>query len=764
MKKIYNQFKISIILSLGLMMLCFVNINIAYAYSNLWVQEPRTWSISGQGTIDEAIFTVEPKGIYAECNLIYTFSAEGLGATNQDTLEVSFDFMLPEGSMVTNSYLLIGDSLVEARLLDQWTATQIYEGIVQRRRDPSILYKQWGNQYFLRIFPMAGNESRKAIVTYLVPANWTKDYTSILLPTEILQSSANHVDKISVYLYRDSEWQNPRILEVPYGKFIQVDDPEFGQCEKIEINHNGENYSSVSVGFDSPMTNGLYLKTFDIGGEGFYHLAFLPSKVLNINEPKRVAFIVDYDKNMTWVSKIDIIDKIQAYIKEYFSEYDEFNLFYSDGREIQSLSGTWIPATQPEIDGYFGSLDLEDISDTSYLMATLPATLEIIKNDECKVFLITSAYNILNESEADTVISNLYKIKDPLPQFNIINLMENYYYVWDFMDIYYYGNSYLYEKLAKLTSGEYLQISWENTFNFLMTQMFQSLDGILNSFDLHTSMLDGFCYSRYNINGEGATYMNKPILQVGKYYGSYPFKVEIAALNNDNLFLNTFSFNLIDVNTADTMIEQAWAGNYIESLENSNYNYLTTREIIEISLEYRVLSLYTAFLALEPGMAYEIPEGQDINEPTRWGGGEIALAEDAMFYSVKNDGGVSGTVYENRGEWYVSPEYTNIDEPFAINNSAIDVNYYPNPFIDHVSIVFELNNENDLSQTYVQVVNLSGQVVKVFSQPDFEVWDNQIQIEWNGKNENGSNISKGTYILHISTPSGQASVKLMKIQ
>ena len=132
--------------------LIFIDAN---AYSRLRIQDPRgDWTRRGQGTIQEAIFTIEPKGVYIECNMHLTFSADSLMFTGDDTVEVNFNFDLPEGSMVTNSFLLIEDELVEGRLLDRWTATQIYEGIVQRRRDPSILYKQWGNRYFLRIYPI----------------------------------------------------------------------------------------------------------------------------------------------------------------------------------------------------------------------------------------------------------------------------------------------------------------------------------------------------------------------------------------------------------------------------------------------------------------------------------------------------------------------------------------------------------------------------------------------------------------------------------
>lgn len=63
--------------------------------------------------------------------------------------------------MIIDSWLWIGDEISKAMILDKWTASSIYENIVKRRKDPSILTKMSDLQYELRIFPMAGNEKEK---------------------------------------------------------------------------------------------------------------------------------------------------------------------------------------------------------------------------------------------------------------------------------------------------------------------------------------------------------------------------------------------------------------------------------------------------------------------------------------------------------------------------------------------------------------------------------------------------------------------------
>src|SRR3989304_2929747 len=121
-----NFYRMNIIRLFTVIVFLLVGLVQVKPYSYLTVIDPRQgWSTSGRGTIEEATFFIEPKGVYAECQMHLTFSAKGLDFNANDTIEVQFNFSLPNGSLVTNSHLLIGDSLVEARLLDRWTATQI---------------------------------------------------------------------------------------------------------------------------------------------------------------------------------------------------------------------------------------------------------------------------------------------------------------------------------------------------------------------------------------------------------------------------------------------------------------------------------------------------------------------------------------------------------------------------------------------------------------------------------------------------------------
>ena len=109
----------------------------------LRVYDPQASWRTAPVNIDEAIVTLAPHGAYTEVGMYLTFSAKGAESLFAPDLplEVRFEFQLPREAMVTDSWLWVDDQIIQAKILDRWTASQIYESIVNRRRDPSILFK-----------------------------------------------------------------------------------------------------------------------------------------------------------------------------------------------------------------------------------------------------------------------------------------------------------------------------------------------------------------------------------------------------------------------------------------------------------------------------------------------------------------------------------------------------------------------------------------------------------------------------------------------
>ena len=315
--------------------------------SRLRILDPQNWR-SGQGTIEETKITYEPQGLFMKVDWEITFSAKGLDFYSEsDTVEVEYYFTLPEGSLITDSWLWFGDSILKAMIIDRWSASQIYENIVNRRRDPSVLYKNGNHDYELRIFPMAAKESRKVKITFLAPADWDAKTVSTFFPSENLISSKYKTEKIEVFARLQSLWTNPVIAGDSNIPLNPLNEDESGNTYFFNLNANQlSNGQKFMVG--SPLHRGPFLSIFEKGSEKYYQLAMLPLENKNLRQPQKILFLFNYQKENSQISQVTLLNEFSGLITNLFTEKDSFNILYYDF-ELQQASENWIPGDSSSI-------------------------------------------------------------------------------------------------------------------------------------------------------------------------------------------------------------------------------------------------------------------------------------------------------------------------------------------------------------------------------------------------------------------------------
>jgi Ca-activated chloride channel family protein len=691
-----------------------------YSYDWLYVRDPQGWK-GGTGTIEEAVISIRPRGLYMEVGLYLIFSARGLGFTSDDALEVEFNFDLPENAIVHDSWLWIGNDIIRGEIMDKWTAASIYEDIVSRRRDPSILYKRSSTQYELRIYPMAGDWKRKVKITYLVPTQWNANNVIAELPMQLLQTSRYEIENIHILTWLDEEWKNPSIVEFPEIEFEGHSDVEFGDYISAIISGEAVN-SNLNFAIDAPLKNGIYINKSETDTEGYYQLAFLPADALELHESHKVAMLIDYDASNSNILKSEILNNIKSNLHAYLAPKDSFNLIFSQ-LNINRVSEKWIPADSISIEDIFSGLDDDPIANYSNLPSLIANGIDFVKsnNDNGSIILISNSDQVGDYQVANQLIDDLIALMDTKIPIHVVDFQnQNYEYYW-IGGRYYYGNEYFYNNISRLTTANYNNIRSVYSFPTVVTNAFQSLGGFLSSFDLHTSLDDGFCYGRFNLSEYSETvYLNRPVLQIGKYNGNFPFNIEVSGLYEETAFSEEYNIDETNVTEIDSLSEEIWAGNYIHSLESQTQSNDVINEIIDYSINERILSIYSAFLCLEPAR-----------------GGEICY--DCMDESSLVGIEESNTIQEN-------------DSLIA----------YPNPFNSTTKIKLTLPEFNNHKEISVKIYNTLGQVVRSFNMDN--IAKDQMEFVWNGTNNYGQDVSSGSYFFVASTPDKMYKLKLVLIK
>jgi Ca-activated chloride channel family protein len=292
-------------------------------------------------------------------------------------------------------------------------------------------------------------------------------------------------------------------------------------------------------------------------------------------------------------------------------------------------------------------------------------------------------------------------------------------------DRYYYGNEYLYGLLTRRTNGNYVSLRNGKDISQNGEELVQSTGGFISSFDLYSTLDQGFCFSRFNAGGIGHTaYLNRPILQVGRYNGEFPFKLILSGVYNDQSFSDEVTVPVENIYPCDTVAKQIWSGMYIQSLEQSSATNELIGEIINESLENRILTYYTAFLTLEPGMVVE-----EINEEDQW-----REEVDMPIHVEKEMPGIT----------------------------SIALAAFPNPFSTEITFNLEIPAEAYDEHASLQIFNTSGQLVRIIHLKDYPEAE-QITIIWDGTDGSGASVEQGIYLVRFLSKNEVTSMRIVKM-
>jgi hypothetical protein len=693
-------------------------VSVSIAQSNyLRFQDPQqTWR-GGVARVETASFDVRPRGLYAEVSLNMIYSSQGTSYTAAtDTFEIQHYFTLPANALVTDSWLWVENQIVYAKMIDRWTASTIYEGIVKRRQDPSILFKNQATGYEYRIFPMAGNKKRRVQLHFMMPIEWQSGSATVELPTNLLRSG-NLTPTATVRIFNNAQWKNPRLTDFATQPLTAASDTTTNQpistttltATQVSLNAN------TRISFDSPMKNGVFVSTFKQNGENFYQMAIQPEQFLNLNTPPRkVMYLVDYNTNQAGITTTDLIATLKQNIRTALTPRDSFNFIFS--RLLPTpLSNRWISAANLETT--LAQITESSLASFSNMPNVLAKGIEFTKNNGGgEIALMSNDASVSSQNSGNALVTDLKTTFPILPIIHVLDYNTSGSYFW-LNGTYYYGNDYFYNILTSQTGGNFTNVpAYSSDIKTYFTTYFKNSTAFFENFDTYTTLTSGFCHSRFNIGNTGTAYINKPILQLGKYTGQTPFQIEVTGSFQGTPFGKRVSIADSLVTNADSTTRQIWAGAQILTWEaQAVRDNATIKRAIDMSQANLVLSLYTAFLALEPGM------GGDTCRTCR---------NTTVIATATKD----------------------------IANDSFRLSASPNPFKETTTLkvtfpAFKVGQKADLT-----IYNVVGKAVKRFDL-DIKTGDTSAEVNWDAKD-----VPSGIYIVRFASGTIVKTLKIVKTE
>lgn len=596
------------------LLLLFIGNSYAYEYLNLVHVD--YWGWSEPGYIDSATILVEPHGLYAKCELLIDFSIGYAYFEEWENMEVEMEFTLPAESHITDLYLWIEGEPVQAFIFDTWTASLIYESIVQRRIDPAILTKTWWNTYNLKVYPITYELPRRIKMEFITPINNVMgSMQSVSLPLNILKLSNETPKNARIAFKENGIYNHPSLLEDTDVTFDLVSDPNFDVCKVGIISDVSEMNNGTLLFTQKNPADNIYAATYesDKTKEKYLELALNQSELIGISAHRKAIFMLDFlDANCSQYAKEELVESLKFSILNTYSNLDSFNILVS-GLTTNYLSDYWIEANPASIECYFNGFDDSLINDYSNLPTLLMDGVNFLKNNgqTGSLILVASSNSYGSSVQANSLITDyLGSLSGIETSLHVIDLDDTYYYSNERHTIggqTYLGNEYLYSRLTQLTSGEYYSVRTYSLASML-SQVSDKVSGYFKSLELFIQTDGGYTYANYRLNhSSGLVYNNQPIQLIGKYVGEAPFYISIFGQSSTNeIFHYENTLLAKDINEGDSLIEKCWSANYMQELISYEQSNQMVNQIIDYSIGKRILSNYTAFLVLEPD--FEIPD------------------------------------------------------------------------------------------------------------------------------------------------------------
>ncbi len=684
--------------------------SISLQAQELFIRAPRisNWDLR-PGTLQDVDYWITPGATFIQIDADFTISAAGTHFSARDTLEAVLNLSLPDQSVVTDSWLWIENSIIKARIQDRWTAEDQFEEIVMRNLDPSILTRGFNQQYELKVFPMTVNWNRRVRISFVIPAALDDGQLSCILPNSILPTQQIADDEIEIHVRARESLD---VLTI--GDQVEIST----QPGLITSRLLPKNAFGSQISFAAPDVQYL-LQTYSLEDQKYFGLNLDDEQFLQkVSGVDKSLFIFDYSLANSIENLSEICDALVNGLRASFAEEEQLALFIDPDQVLE-----WTPATEDGIKEFAAKIRASD--GFSDLPDALIMGIEYGHDlGADQIFLVSNSSPNWN---ADQISKALQWSRDAnqenLP-IHVISYQNTNWTTQSLNGLHFENNNYFLENLTAAHQGSLTVAPREEAIS---PEVFSSLRArgrqVHRAIDVDVP--SGLAYAAEQHGG----------IYYGRYFGDEEFEVTIIDITNQKI--DTVLKVKPNVKGVSHPIMQQWAGLQIEEMSNSlngGYYYYDFDErifdIISLSLDSRVLSSYTALLALEPALGGKVCEFCDVEEP----GGQIS--RDFVFNTL-------GTEMTTSDDNSLTPVEEIEWTPWQLRIS-------PNPAHDLVRI--EISDELPEHNLEVKVFDLKGSNLLEISA------SNQYLLELDV-----GHFLAGMYFLHIRID-GEMFVRKLVVQ
>jgi Ca-activated chloride channel homolog len=515
--------------------------------------------------------------------------------------EGTYLYPMPGEAVFTDFSLWMGEQEVRGEMMRAEQARGIYEEIVRRLKDPALLTLEGHGLIRARVFPIQPGETRKVVLRYTQMLDRSGDALRLRYAIGNRDRGRDRGRGDGGSEFRDQfslriTLPDTPELGTPYSPTHQLTTRRSG--ERVIVSLDPE--ASGDVELFIPLRRGLVgtsLVTHAPGGEpGFFMLLLAPPQVTEgAIVPRDLSLVVDVSGSMSG----EKIEQARAAIVQALGtlqETDRFRLV-AFSSSVRNFRTGFVPATRENIAAARRFAENLNASGGTNIAGALDAVLDRVPSEDRLpiIIFLTDGIPSVGEQAPDRIAETA---ASRIGRNRIFTIGVGH-------DV----NTYLLDRLAREGRGsaEYVapDADVEVAVGALTTKIQHPALVNLRIVESPVRMIES-----YPVNLPDLFY-GEELVVFGRYRGEGSGTVIIEGERNGRRERFTARAVFPDTEDENDFIPKLWASRRIGELtrqiriEGANQSLID--QVRELGLRYGILTEYTSYLVLEPGMGGDRP-------------------------------------------------------------------------------------------------------------------------------------------------------------
>jgi Ca-activated chloride channel family protein len=507
------------------------------------------------------------------------------------TVEGIYVFPLPEGSVISNFALYMGNPKVNGQILSSSEARKIYEEIVRKRRDPALLEFMGQSLFQARIFPINPNEDKRIDLKYDALVKYDNNTYRFVYPLRIPEKTLSAgVLNFSLKIIMDKPITNI-----------------YSPTHKVKIDQKNDLEAVVTLSLENQPSDKDFILYFSISDksigsslisykpysneDGYFCLMLSPKYEIKKTEmiSKDVIFIIDASGSMLGEKINQAKDALKFCINNLNND-DKFALI-DFSNDIRLFNEKLLDYNSKSKDDALYYIDKIEASGGTNLNEAILTALKIKKNKKDRptmLILLTDGLPTVGVKNPNEIVNNTGKTNTD--GFRIFTFGVGY-------DV----DAFLLDKISGENNGSSNYVKPNENIETEISAFFTKMNTPVLS-DIKIAF-DGVKVKDIYPRKYPDLFYKGQITIFGRYENSGKSNLEVEGRVGENKQKFTFATNFEEKERENDIIANLWAnrkvGALLDDIRLNGESKELVDEIIRLAKKFGIVTPYTSYLVTE---------------------------------------------------------------------------------------------------------------------------------------------------------------------